>query len=985
MKYRLLAGVAAGCIVSFWTVVHFHYFATLYWGVFPLLLGIIPFAAALLTGRPLFTHLLPDAFRRFLPATLAAITPVALFLLYDMSSNMAFIDGTSGMQPLLLSILLYAAGAGLPLDAIAAAESDSASHTEDRTSWILLGAGFGALLFSFLDGALTLPLLFAVQTIAAGALVLRFAEPQSPVRNSGKKDKAKGKKKAAPKTGFPLPSPWPALQYLLPAVLAFLLPFVFQTMAETPAFTDGILARMPAGLLIALGLGWQVGRFTLRKGQGAHVAVAALIIAAALLANFAGSWLADWFPAIYEAYYTGADASFSSQLFSIHLLGSAFFLALGLAHLHGGTSSAPANWGLTASLMLGFVAWLIVHELLTFVWAAFGSAILLTAVALYSLLRAFQRDILWAVMGVLFVAQAALLFTVRTEGFNNFFNPNGFEIAADESSPAGRMTLLQSRDYDDRFHAVFWNQQQALTQSSRAVQSDLYRMGHLPMLLAPKDAGVLVLGLGSSIPIEAVRYHAPASITCVEPQAAMLRLSQATAKTSRPRPWLDDITLHNERIDAFLARDAGSYDVILSAEPLASSAPASSLFTETYFQAVSARLSENGVFAQWLPVARMDIESMRPVIAALLAVFPETEMWLSSPDPENAMLGLLAAKQPLGVQNPSPQRFEALLATSADVRLHFLRCELGSFASLLSAYGTDRQGLERLAATTSERGSFEELTLRETPDPQKVLMDVHSLLGSRTPPDRVLTALSDSVAAASAHLFEQRPLIMRAKASVLAGDDTTAVRMLDELLVSNPANEEAKRVLGDIFLRQAAGYVGAEQYGPAVTLITRALQLVPVNTYLLRLLMIASFNIGDREAAGLSIDGIKRLDPTHAGFRDNQATIRAREGATDDALLLYENAITLDRRNEEFYCNMASFHYSQNRAWEAVRVLDQATEAAYYPAKAWYLRGMFYAEQGQIRYARESYEGYLKSASPIDPYRDEVLGRLEELKRFEER
>ena len=121
--------------------------------------------------------------------------------------------------------------------------------------------------------------------------------------------------------------------------------------------------------------------------------------------------------------------------------------------------------------------------------------------------------------------------------------------------------------------------------------------------------------------------------------------------------------------------------------------------------------------------------------------------------------------------------------------------------------------------------------------------------------------------------------------------------------------------------------MGGEQWGPALTLITRSLQLMPVNTYLLRLLMIASFNVGDREASGLSIDGLKKLDPSHAGFRDNQATIRAREGATDDALLLYENAITLDQSNEEFYCNMASFHYSQNRVWEAVRVLDQATEA----------------------------------------------------------
>ena len=985
MKYRLLAGAAAGCIVSFWTTVHFHFFATLYWGVFPLLLGIIPFAAALLTGRPLFAHLLPASLRRYLPAAAAAVTPAALFLLYEASSSMAFIDGTSGLQPLLLSVLLYAFGAGLPLDVVAAAEHDAGNSSGDRLPWLVMGAGFGSLLFSLLEGGLSLPLLYIIKVVAAGSLMLRFAKEREALIHAGNSAPAKGKKKSGAKTVLPLPAPWPLLQFLLPATLVFFLPFVLQTMAETPAFTDGALARMPAAVLIALGLGWLAGLLAARKGQGAHVGVASLIVGGALLANFAGSWLADWFPAIYEAYYAGADASFSTQLFSIHLLGGLFFTMLGLAQLYGNKSTVMPNWGLAASLLLGLVAWLALHELLSFVWTALGAAILLSVIALYALLHAFKRDILWAVMAVLFIAQAALLFTVQTEGFNNFFNPAGFEITADEHTPAGRMTLLQSRDYDDRFHAVFWNQQSALTQSSRAVQSDLHRMGHIPMLLAPKDAGVLVLGLGSSLTIEAVTYHNPASITCVEPQAAMLRLSQATASTSRPRPWLDGITLHNERIGAFLARSAERYDVIISAEPLASSAPEAALFTEDYFHSVAERLSDDGVFAQWLSVARMDLESMRPVINALLAVFPETEMWISSPDPENAMVGLVAAKKPFGASRPSQQRFEQLLGMSKDIRLHFLRCELGSFASLLSAYGTNRDGLQRLATGTESRGAFDPLALRGAPDPQKIFLDVHNILGSRTPPDRMLSALSDSVATLTSQLFQQRPLIMRARASALAGDDTAAVRICDEILVSNRANEEAGRVLGDVFLRQAAGYVGAEQFGPAVTLITRALQLVPVNTYLLRLLMIASFNIGDREAAGLSIDGIRRLDPSHAGFRDNQATIRARQGATDDALLLYENAITLDRRNEEFYCNMASFHYSQNRVWEAVRVLDQATEAAYYPAKAWYLRGLFYAEQGQIRYARESYEGYLKAASPIDPYREEVLRRLEELKKFEEK
>jgi tetratricopeptide (TPR) repeat protein len=222
--------------------------------------------------------------------------------------------------------------------------------------------------------------------------------------------------------------------------------------------------------------------------------------------------------------------------------------------------------------------------------------------------------------------------------------------------------------------------------------------------------------------------------------------------------------------------------------------------------------------------------------------------------------------------------------------------------------------------------------------------------------------------------------VLRARVAAISGDDTTTVRMLGDVLRRAPLNGEVRRVLGDVMLRQAAGYVGAAQYPSAIALLNGALSLLPLNTYMLRLYMIASFNIGDREATGLAIDGIKRIDPSHAGFRDNQATIRAQQGATDDALLLYENAITLDQTNEEFFCNMASFHYSQGRAWEAIRVLDQATMRAYYTAKPWYLKGLFYAEQGRLSFATEAYEHYLDVASPIDPNRADVERRLEELK-----
>ncbi|MDT8324969.1 MAG: hypothetical protein RRA94_12715, partial [Bacteroidota bacterium] len=918
--------------------------------------------------------MIPAGMRRVAPAALALVLPAAMWALYAATDALAFVDGQSSLLPLLAMTVLYGVGAGLPLDALAAADA-AREDTGDRLPWLLLGAGFGALGMTVLTTNLDLRILWILQAALFVPLMLRFPAEKAPDESAVTKQEKQ----------LQLPSPWLAAQHAAPLLAAFVLPFYFYAMAQMPPFSDGLLARMPAALLIAAGLGWQVGLMTARRAQGLVVGIVALIFTSGLLINLSASYVADWYPAMYEEYYRGAVADGAAQMLALHLLGAVFFAALGLAHTRRPSAPALQAPVLTVLLAAGIVAFLLLRDMVFFTWIGVGAAGLVALLALYLLLLRYRRETGWIVAASLWAAHLLLLTGLRPIGFHNFFNPQAFRIIAEEATPAGLMTLQQSRDYDDRFHALFWNQQETLTQASRAVQSDLYRMGHIPMFMAAENANVLMLGLGSTLPIEAVRMHDPASVTCVEPSAAALHLSDATRNTARPRPWLDGVRLHNERIEAYLARDSETFDVIISAEPLAEPGPAPQLLSEEYFAAIATRLSEDGVMAQWLSLSRMPLDALRPVFTAAAAVFPTVELWITTPDPENAMVGIIASKRAFSPDQPARARFEALVGASQDSQLHFRRAELGSYASLLSSYGTNRAGIERLAQGLPAYGFLDALPVRGGYDAQGVFMDINRVFESRTPPDRLLAAVDDSTRELAATLFAQRPAVLRAKASVLAGDDSSAVRLLDELLTAAPANEEAARALGDIFLRQAAGYVGSEQWGPALTLITRSLQLMPVNTYLLRLLMITSFNVGDREASGLAIDGIRKLDPTHAGFRDNQATIRAREGATDDALLLYENAITLDQSNEEFYCNMASFHYSQNRIWEAIRVLEQASMRAYYPAKALYLKGKFYAEQGQIKFAREAYESYLEAASPLDPYLEEVRQRLVELQKFEAR
>lgn len=965
-------GLAAGAAAMFVVFAMSRLFSNAWFGAWPLLLGMLPFFSALATRRALLLHRLPALLRLFAAPVLALALPALFWLKYTLSGGLPMLDGTSDPLQFVWLLLIGAVYGGLTIDSVAASSPDGETDLP-WTGHLLLGLGAGIAVIAFAADALPLPTLWLLQAAVTAAVLLPSAEIKSAESDSRKKEKP----------SF-LPAPGEVLRLLLPALAAFVLPFFLQTVAEMPLVADGAPLRVAAVLAAAAGAGllgarWWRTKFPLSSPLANYSAVGGAV-AAVGFALTAGQFWTGSFTDVYIAWYEGTEISLLPQLALLAL--SAASLAATAAVRD---AKAPARYftpALFAALTAGLLAGLFLREQLPVHHAALFLIVPAMLVALWEFVRWYQKTAASAVLLAAILLAGYLAFPHPQPIFRNYFDAPRFQITGEERTPAGRLTLLRARDYDDRFFTLFWNQTQALTQSSRAVQNDLYRMGHLPMLMVRPRAKVLMLGLGSSLPLEAITMHEPASVDCVEPMAAALRLAKTTLKTTRPWRYLEGVRVHNERIPAFLARSHGEYDVIVSGEPMAVPRVDPAMLNEPYFRDASRLLADNGVFMQWLPVARMDLAAMQRVFASVLAAFPHAELWISSADPESAMIGVLASNKPLTKDQPSAAA-HARLAKDPVRLFHLQQIQLDRFALVAACYGSDAAGLRAITGSAEPFGLFDALEPLQQRPLQDEVADLGRLLSARSAPTRFLAGASDSTRALTGEILAARPAVLRARVAALGGDDTTTVRVLGDALRRAPFNGEVRRVLGDVMLRQAAGYVGAGQYPSAVALLNGALQLLPLNTYMLRLYMIASFNIGDREATGLAIDGIKRIDPSHAGFRDNQATIRAQQGATDDALLLYENAITLDQTNEEFFCNMASFHYSQGRAWEAIRVLDQATMRAYYTAKPWYLKGLFYAEQGRLSFATEAYENYLDVASPIDPNRADVERRLEELRNME--
>jgi Tfp pilus assembly protein PilF len=975
MNRSMIAGAAAGSCAGMWLAVHGAFFPAYPWGTLPLLLALLPFAAFLFAGRPLLLRLGELPFTRWIPPAAALLLPLLFWLMYEATNAIACIGGSYDVFSLLPLLLLYALFAGIAVDAVTLRIRRRPPAAE-----MFLGAAIGFLGLTLASDVLPLPLLWLLHALPF--FFLEWKTVDNELSDSERKPLAKGKRgrfRQLPEISI----------ITLPLLLAtgtFAIGILLRTYSEMPFIAPNAVALHLGFLFLSAGLGLLLGK---RLPPRSDSAMDGLLPSAAAAVLLLASWsFADGgFSSMYIAYYEGLDSSLWSILFPLFFLHIPVLLgAASIATMSTGIPPADEQgWKATrvlinaAAVLAGLIVYAILPETLQWQETARGMGVLLALIAAWQLARGFVPGMAsWISAGVTTASIAAAILQ-PTIGFYGFLNPSQFRVTAERPTFAGTLALLQSRDYDDPFHALLWRSTQSLTQSSRLVQSALYRMGHIPMFMAPESARVLMLGLASTIPLHGVLMHDPATVECVEPLGPSIMLSRETKRDKRPRPWLKNVVFHAERIESYVRRSDQTFDVIISAEPFAVPGSVSQVFTPATMRHVAGRLSDNGVFAQWLPLSRVGVDGLRSVAVAVGEAFPHIELWISGPDPDNAMAGILAYKSKPASGVPARQRLDKLFV-KAEIMFHFRQIEIGGWADLAAAWSMDNATLRAFASGSETPGLFSPLPVHSADrDPAKIWTEVRSLFSQRSAPASMRANVPDSLFVLAEQAFGDRTSIFDARVLSLQGNDQEAAKKLSEVLQASPRNNEARAALAAIFLRQAAGFVGEQKYPNALQLLNSSMALVPLNTYLLRLLMISAFQTGDREAAGLSIDGLKKLDPLHAGYRDNQATIRAQQGATNDALLLYENAITLDPSNEEFYCNMASFHFSQQRVWEAVRVLDQAKDKAYYPAKALYLQGLFYSEQGRYDFARESYEGYLRVATPIDPMLTEVEQRLERL------
>jgi len=241
-------------------------------------------------------------------------------------------------------------------------------------------------------------------------------------------------------------------------------------------------------------------------------------------------------------------------------------------------------------------------------------------------------------------------------------------------------------------------------------------LGQLPMLLAPRLNNGLIIGFATGVTVGAMLQSPIASVTCVELESATIKGSHFFEHVNH-QPLNDPRTkLIIDDARTYLRVTTTRYDVIVS-EPSHPWVPGvANLFTHEFFEMGRQRLSDQGIFVQWLQIYQLSTDSLRSVLATYHSVFPHVMVFRVGGGAKGKDLILVGSNNPLSLDLLSQRLADGRIAselsrvnlnTEADVRSWYICDEsrLGPAVSGAEINTDDNMHIE----TTVPREAFRPL------------------------------------------------------------------------------------------------------------------------------------------------------------------------------------------------------------------------------------------------------------------------------------
>ena len=169
----------------------------------------------------------------------------------------------------------------------------------------------------------------------------------------------------------------------------------------------------------------------------------------------------------------------------------------------------------------------------------------------------------------------------------------------------------------------------------------------IPLMLHHNPKNALFLGLGTGITIGgAVRLDDQIQVDGVELVPEIVELMPHFEPFNMSPTTHPNINIYIADARRFVQAVDRKYDVIVADLFHPARDGAGTLYTIEHFQAVRGRLSDDGLFCQWLPLYQLDEPVLQSIIRTFLEVFPETRGYLSTFEIQSPALGLVGRVTP---------------------------------------------------------------------------------------------------------------------------------------------------------------------------------------------------------------------------------------------------------------------------------------------------------------------------------------------------
>ncbi len=175
------------------------------------------------------------------------------------------------------------------------------------------------------------------------------------------------------------------------------------------------------------------------------------------------------------------------------------------------------------------------------------------------------------------------------------------------------------------------------------------RLAYVPLLLHSSPKYALFLGLGTGVTaFAAAGFQTALKVDAVELLPEVISASAYfTTPNSRKTFGSNQPNIIVGDARRYVRADHGShqqYDVIVADLFHPARSGAGALYTVEHFAAINARLADQGLFCQWLPLHQLDLPTLRSIVKSFITVYPNASAVLATNSLETPVLGLIAPR-----------------------------------------------------------------------------------------------------------------------------------------------------------------------------------------------------------------------------------------------------------------------------------------------------------------------------------------------------